>query len=108
MRPNRWNNSFEMADYSEQIANGQLPAQEPEVLNETEQMEETVFMALRMNDGLSKKVFAERFGQPVEAVFADALKRCAEKGWIEETEEVCKLTEEGRVLGNLVFMEFIE
>lgn len=108
MRPNRWNNSFEMADYSEMIANGQLPAQEPEVLNETEQMEETVFMALRMNDGLSKKVFAERFGQPVEAVFADALKRCAEKGWIEETEEVCKLTEEGRVLGNLVFMEFIE
>ena len=108
MSPNRWNNSFEMADYSEQIANGQLPAQEPEVLNETEQMEETVFMALRMNDGLSKKVFAERFGQPVEAVFADALKRCTEKGWIEETEEVCKLTEEGRVLGNLVFMEFIE
>ena len=108
MRPNRWNNSFEMADYSEMIANGQLPAQEPEVLNETEQMEETVFMALRMNDGLSKKVFAERFGQPVEVVFADALKRCAEKGWMEETEEVCKLTEEGRVLGNLVFMEFIE
>jgi hypothetical protein len=31
-----------------------------------------------------------------------------EKGWIKETEEAYFLTEEGRVLGNLVFMEFIQ
>ena len=70
--------------------------------------EETVFMALRMNQGLSKHLFSERFAKPAEAVFAYALRRCMEKGWIKETEEAYFLTEEGRVLGNLVFMEFIQ
>lgn len=108
VRPLRWNNQFEMNDYIGLVQTGQLPGQEPEHLTETEQMEETVFMALRMNQGLSKQLFSERFAKPAEAVFADALRRCMEKGWIKETEEAYFLTEEGRVLGNLVFMEFIQ
>ena len=108
VRPLRWNNQFEMNDYIGLVQTGQLPGQEPERLTETEQMEETVFMALRMNQGLSKHLFSERFAKPAEAVFADALRRCMEKGWIKETEEAYFLTEEGRVLGNLVFMEFIQ
>ena len=40
-------------------------------------------------------------------MFADALQRCRQKGWLVESEEAYMLTEEGRVLGNLVFMEFI-
>ncbi|MBE6113194.1 MAG: radical SAM family heme chaperone HemW [Peptococcaceae bacterium] len=108
VRPERWNNCFEMVDYIGQIAKGALPAQEPEVLNETEQMEETVFMALRMNSGLSKALFAERFGKTVEAVFCDALENCAAQGWIQQTEAGYALTEEGRVLGNLVFLEFMK
>ena len=108
VRPLRWNNSFSMEDYIAQVQAGQLPQQEPEYLTETEQMEETVFMALRMNGGLSKAMFAERFGKSVEAVFSDALQRCMESGWMQESAEAYSLTEEGRVLGNLVFMEFIE
>jgi oxygen-independent coproporphyrinogen-3 oxidase len=108
VRPLRWNNQFEMNDYIGLVQTGQLPGQAPEHLTETEQMEETVFMALRMNQGLSKHLFSERFAKPAEAVFADALRRCMEKGWIKETEDAYCLTEEGRVLGNLVFMEFIQ
>ncbi len=108
IRPNRWNNAFEMEEYIGQIANGKLPAQEPEILNETEQMEETVFMALRMNNGLPQELFTERFGKPVEDVFRDALDKCVAQGWIQRTEAGYSLTEEGRVLGNLVFLEFME
>ena len=108
IRPLRWNNSFDMDDYAAQIRKGRLPAQEPEHLTETEQMEETVFMALRMNSGLEKIIFEQRFGQLVEAVFAAALQRCIGRGWMEETDTAYRLTEEGRVLGNLVFLEFIE
>ncbi len=108
VRPLRWNNSFEMDDYIAQIQAGILPQQEPEHLTEMEQMEETVFMALRMNGGLAKAMFIERFGKSVEDVFNAALKRCMERGWLKETAEAYCLTEEGRVLGNLVFMEFME
>lgn len=108
VRPLRWNNQFDLAAYTAQIDAGELPQQQPERLTELEQMEETVFMALRMNCGLSKAVFAQRFGKSVETVFASALQRCVEQGWLQETADAYYLTEEGRVLGNLVFLEFIQ
>lgn len=107
VRPLRWNNSFTMTDYLAQVQAGQLPQQEPEHLTEKEQMEETVFMALRMNQGLCKATFQQRFGQPIEAVFADALQRCVTQGWLEEADGYLRLTEEGRVVGNVVFLEFM-
>lgn len=108
VRPLRWNNTFDMTAYVAQLAAGELPQQKPERLTELEQMEETVFMALRMNCGLSKALFAQRFGKPVETVFAAALQRCMEQGWLQENADAYYLTEEGRVLGNLVFLEFIQ
>lgn len=108
MRPLRWNNVFALADYVKALDGGKLPQQQPERLTEREQMEETVFMALRMNGGLSRMLFQQRFGKPVEAVFAEALQRCMAQGWLEETVITYRLTEEGRVLGNLVFLEFIQ
>ena len=107
VRPNRWNNHFAMNDYLQSIAQGKLPAGEAEHLTVQEQMEETVFMALRMNAGLSKALFQDRFGCSVESIFADAIQTCKENQWLTEAEDCCLLTEEGRVLGNLVFMEFI-
>ena len=65
-------------------------------------------MSLRMNSGLEKSVFEQRFAKPVEAVFGAALQRCIGRGWMEESDTAYRLTEEGRVLGNLVFLEFIE
>lgn len=108
VRPLRWNNTFVMAEYLEQVRAGKLPQQAPEHLTEQEQMEETVFMALRMNQGLSKATFQQRFGRPLEMVFATALQRCIDRGWLVDTGAWIRLTEEGRVVGNLVFLEFIE
>ena len=108
VRPNRWNNHFAMTDYLQSIAQGTLPAQESEHLTVQEQMEETVFMALRMNQGLPKALFQARFGCSVESIFADAIQTCKANGWLTEAEDCYLLTEEGRVLGNLVFMEFIQ
>ena len=70
-------------------------------------MEETVFMALRMNCGVSKRLFQSRFGKSMKEVFPKALEKCFSLGWIAEDEEKIFLTEEGRVLGNLVFLEFM-
>jgi len=107
VRPLRWNNAFEMNDYLAQVQAGRLPQLAPEQLTQREQMEETVFMALRMNSGLSRQLFMQRFGQTVEAVFAEALQYCRRNGWIKETEDAICLTEQGRVLGNLVFEAFV-
>lgn len=106
--PRRWNNSFSMEEYLQSIRYNMLPAQETEELTLQEQMEETVFMALRMNKGLSKALFQERFGCTAEAAFSAPIARCKENGWLTEDTHSYMLTEAGRVLGNLVFMEFID
>ena len=108
VRPHRWNNEFEMISYLQKIQQGCFPVQAPECLTVREQMEETVFMALRMNEGLTKTLFTERFGCTVESVFAGAIKTCKTNGWLIEDDERYMLSEGGRVLGNLVFMEFID
>lgn len=107
IRPNRWNNCFQMDAYLQKVQANQLPIQEDEHLSVSEQMEETVFMALRMNEGLSKALFYARFSVMPEAVFAEPIARCKANGWLVEDSQGYRLTEEGRVLGNLVFMEFI-
>lgn len=108
VRPKRRNNHFDMNRYLAAVADDIPPGQEPEVLTEQEQMEETVFMALRMNAGLETEMFRKRFSRNVEEVFPYALERCMEKQLLKKTNQGYALTEKGRVLGNLVFMEFIE
>ena len=108
VRPKRWNNYYKMDQYLAAVAADILPGQESEVLTEQEQMEETVFMALRMNDGIETELFRKRFSRTVEDVFPHALECCMEKQLLKKTTQGYALTEEGRVLGNLVFLEFIE
>lgn len=68
-----------------------------------------VFMALRMNQGLQWEAFARRFGKRAEDVFCRRFwQRCRAQNWLAERADRVMLTEEGRVLGNLVFLEFME
>lgn len=108
VRPNRWNNSFDLQQYLQQVQENDLPVGEREQLSLQEQMEETVFMALRMNCGLSKALFQQRFACTVADVFSEAIAHCKENNWLLEDATHYWLTEEGRVLGNLVFVEFIQ
>lgn len=108
MRPLRWNNVTDINTYVSEIAKGKFPRQPAEALTQVEQMEETVFMALRMQEGMAKDVFQQRFGVSVEQIYGEALERCRERQWIQENRKRISLTEEGRALGNLVFLEFMQ
>lgn len=107
VRPERKTVTISFDRYREAIQQGRIPYEEVEVLSKEEQMEETAFMALRMNRGISETLFLERFGISIEDAFEGALKNCMGNGWLMKTEGGYCLTEEGRVLGNLVFMEFL-
>ena len=106
--PRRWNNLTHLHEYQQAVFNGQLPQGEEESLTHKERMSETVFMALRMNKGLKEADFKERFGLTLEQAFPEACRKCQQEGWLEKEVGYWRLTEAGRVLGNLVFLEFIE
>lgn len=108
LRPYRWENYDEFSDYYQALDHNLLPRMEEDPLSRQALMEETVFMALRMNQGLEKAMFQGRYGCTLEEVFPAALERCCKQGWLTEKNGFWQLTEKGRVLGNLVFLEFIE
>lgn len=107
IRPDRWNNLYEIDAYLQCVQQETMPIGEVEHLSVKEQMEETVFMALRMNNGLSKALFQQRFSTCAKDIFSEAIMRCKTNGWLVEDDTHYRLTEQGRVLGNLVFVEFI-
>lgn len=80
---------------------------EKEKLGEKQKMEEFCFLGLRRMQGISKKLFEEQFGMPIEEVYGKVLKELQEKDllYIEETRIF--LTEKGIDVSNQVFAEFL-
>ncbi|SFE28652.1 radical SAM family heme chaperone HemW [Alteribacillus iranensis] len=72
-----------------------------------EQMEEEMFMGLRMREGVSDRVFKSKYGLSYMEVFGEAVEELTENGLLEKNKEIIYLTDKGRLLGNEVFEKFI-
>jgi oxygen-independent coproporphyrinogen III oxidase len=77
----------------------------------TLEMQETMMMGLRLTDeGISRQVFLERFGYSPEDVFGkeiDELLQLELLEWRPPQKDALRLTKQGRLLGNQVFMRFV-
>jgi oxygen-independent coproporphyrinogen-3 oxidase len=72
------------------------------------EMQETMLVGLRLTEeGVSRDKFFERFQQPVDAIFGGQIDDLVRKGLLENYEGRLRLTRRGRLLGNLVFMQFV-
>ena len=72
------------------------------------EMEETMMVGLRLTqEGVSRRSFEQRFGVPVEKVFNKEIDQMARAGLL-EAGEILRLTQHGRLLGNQVFMQFVD
>ena len=83
--------------------------EEVQVLSAREQMEEFMFLGLRMMEGVSKKRFLDLFGVPVEEVYGETIRRFEEEGLLvaEENGDKIYLTEKGIDLDNYVSAGFL-
>jgi len=85
-------------------------AEEIEPVSARDAMSETMILGLRLTqEGVSLEAFHERFRCELWAVFGRALDGLIAVGLIERTAaDRVRLTPRGRLLGNRVFMEFVE
>lgn len=73
-----------------------------------EEMEETIFMGLRLvREGLSRPRFAERFGADVRSFYGPEIDRLVSRGMLEETPEALRLTRDAIPVANDVFAAFL-
>ncbi len=68
---------------------------------------ETAILGLRLNDGLSRPRFGERFGEDPVELYAEALAEMIAWGLVEATPSALRLTANGRLLGNEVFARLL-
>lgn len=75
-----------------------------------EQMEEFMFLGLRMMEGVSSAEFEQQFGKSLQEIYGTSLKKLMEQKLLEYKEETERyaLTLKGIDVSNQVFVEFID
>ncbi len=73
------------------------------------EMRETLMMGLRLTrEGVSGERFRERFGEDLSVVFEMEMTELVKVGLLEWGNDRLRLTRRGRLLGNQVFIRFVE
>ena len=103
----RIKNIDSISEYIEKIRNGEDVSDE--VLENTikEDMEEFMFLGLRMIKGISKNEFKKRFKKDIYDVYGEVISDNIKKGLLKEDEKNVSLTEKGIEVSNWVMSEFI-
>ena len=83
-----------------------------QTLSMEEQMEEYMFLGLRMSCGVSQKEFYSCFGKTMKRVYGHVIQKHIRNGLLEgvvyEEEERIRLTDAGMDVSNLVMADFLE
>lgn len=78
-----------------------------EALTRKAQIEEFMFLGLRMIDGISREQFAEVFGIQIEAVYQDVMNHLQNEGLLEKRAGRIYLTEMGQDVSNYALAQFL-
>lgn len=72
-----------------------------------EQIEETMFLGLRMEKGVSRKEFYERFSMDLKEIYENSLNKLEQGGFLEWRGETLVLTKRGIDVSNQVLAQFL-
>lgn len=103
----RWGNLNSFEHWAARIAAGVLAHTDRHDLSREEALSETIFLGLRMTDGIMLDVFAEQFKEHLEQRFAPHLAQLQQAGLITCMPGRIALTRQGMLLSNQVFVRFI-
>lgn len=103
----RFTNERNMEIYLRDSGNLSAIRKERQELNEQEQMEETMFLGLRMMEGVSKREFQEKFGKAVEQVYGPVLKKYISQGFLQDDGSYVRFTRKGIHVSNYILSDFL-
>ena len=118
----RYSNTTDLYAYMENVQNIKLYSFEQEngtkeigtnlhasvdVITRKAQMEEYMFLGLRMTEGITRNDFLQTFGIPIEGVYKDVMERMKKENLLYIGEGRISLTDRGMDLGNYVMSQFL-
>ena len=96
---------FEQPDGS--FENGTNLHMEANTVTRKAQMEEFMFLGLRMQCGVTRQQFQDTFGIPIEGIYKDALEHLKAEGLLDICAGRIALTEKGQDLSNYALAQFL-
>ena len=103
----RIKNIDNIEEYISKINSGIEVYEEKYINSEEDEIEEFIFMGLRMNKGISIKEFEERFNMSVESIYEKVLEKNIKNGFLKKENGRIYLTSIGMDFSNNVMAEFI-
>lgn len=103
----RFSNTRNLKSYLQNASNVDKIRENEESLSIKEQMEEFMFLGLRMTEGISEKRFEEEFRCKIEEVYGRPIQKLISQEMLERNGDYLRLTRRGISLSNQVFVEFL-
>lgn len=103
----RFHNTADKSEYVKNAENLEILRQDVQRLSKEEQMEEFMFLGLRLCKGISKTEFEKKFGKAIEEVYGSVVKRLIGLNVILEDGDRIALTDFGIDVSNQVLAEFL-
>ena len=103
----RWTNPVDMDRYRDYVERLAECAGFRHVLTIQEQMEEHMFLGLRMMCGVEEQVFADRFGTDMDTVYGDTIAKLCADGLLVRNYGYIRLTSRGIDVSNYVMAQFL-
>ncbi|WP_455538621.1 radical SAM family heme chaperone HemW [Terrisporobacter sp.] len=104
----RYNNVCELRKYEEILHSGKKPIEWEEKLSIKDEIEESIFLGLRMNEGIKFEDFKIKYNFEFTDRYKEQIEKLKELNLIDVNSESMRLTQKGREISNSVFVEFIE
>ncbi len=102
-----WNYS-DMVEYEDALEYGKLPVEGFEILDLRERIFERIILSLRLNEGLELNGFTREFGEGLDNIFGQSVRKNVENGLLELVEGRLRFTKRGRDLSNQVYLDFMD
>lgn len=103
----RYANIKPLNHYIQAVQEKGNPVQTTHPVTRKEQIEEEMFLGLRLYEGVSTEHFYQKYGCTVKDIYPESIQEAKRKEWLTEADGRLFLTEEGKLLGNEVFALFL-
>ncbi len=107
----RWSNPDDLTEYGKYVRgmaeNRDSITPVRNLLSVSEQMEEFMFLGLRLMEGVSRAGFAREFGKGIEEVYGSVLERLFRQSLLEREGDRIRLTGRGIDISNYVMAQFL-
>ena len=99
----RYSNTTDLYEYIEAPTANRIA----DTVSRKAQMEEFMFLGLRMNEGVTRDRFLREFGIPIDGIYRDVLERMKAEDLLYVENGQIRLTDRGMDLGNYVMSQFL-